>query len=54
MIKYGDIMRYIGVFIVKDIRLFLMLENSGFINMNCVLDLMYDMLGELYFLEMGI
>lgn len=47
--KHGDITRYIGVFIAKDIRPFSMLENSGFINMNRALDLTYDMPGESFF-----
>lgn len=47
--KHGDITRYIGVFIAKDIRPFSMLENSGFINMNRALDPTYDMPGESHF-----
>lgn len=48
--KHGDITRYIGVFIAKDI----MLENSGFININRALDPTYDMPGEPHFSETGI
>lgn len=52
--KHGDITRYIGVFIAKDIRPFSMLANSGFINMNRALDPTYDMPGESHFSETGI